>query len=105
MTEHIEKIEQLAQEELTRACAIHGDRFYSLHEAESVIREEIEEAETEFSQVSGVFKVLWRNIKANQDQSIIKTDLNLIRKYAIHAAAELIQVAAMCEKAGRPCDS
>lgn len=90
-------IEKMIKRELRRANTIHRDRFASMHEAESVIREEIEEAQDDFETMQTRHSWLWLSIK-NRNEDIPFKSVEKIRVYAIETIKELIQVAAMCDK-------
>ena len=90
-------IEKMIAEELKRANRIHRDHFASMHEGESVIREEIEEAETEISYIKTLQKNLWNQIKNRQHTDALDVT-KTIKLYTMSAINELVQVAAMCDK-------
>lgn len=90
-------IEALIAEELARANTIHRDHFVSMHEGESVIREEIEEAEEELNYIRMLYKALWNQIKKRDDREAIDT-AKTMKIYVMSAINELTQVAAMCDK-------
>lgn len=75
---------------------MHG-MFSSFHEALSVTREEVEESEVAVNEVRLRFNKMW---EANKDNSfgILFSNATELKKYAIHAALELLQVAAMADK-------
>jgi hypothetical protein len=93
MTESSE-IQKLVNEELEEANKKYP-LFHSDHEAYAVIKEEIEECEEDIRKMEMVLSYFWSNTKRdkNSDNLIIG-----IKKIAMHAAAEAIQVAAMCDK-------
>lgn len=70
-------------------------QFHSAHEGYAVLKEEVEELEYEVGFVQIGIKSIWSDIKANQTH---KWEVEVIRKCAINAACEAIQVAAMCQK-------
>lgn len=89
------EINRLAAEELERVHTL----FHSDHEGVAVIEEEIMEAKTDFKMLNCLFM----NLKSNvyQDNTEYIKEINLvksIRNNASLAAAELIQVIAMCDK-------
>ena len=98
MQELIDKVQELVAFELERANTIHPPKFNSYHEAYAVIREEIEEGQAELQDLSLLSYGLWEHVKTDYDEAIIET-LNVMEYKAVMAAAELIQVAAMCRKA------
>ncbi len=69
--------------------------FASNHEGYAVIKEEIEEAIEESNEVVDNFEVLWGVIREN---GVGLESVGYIKEHAIKAAAEFIQVAAMCDK-------
>jgi len=92
-------VERLVQEEYARASDQHGARFNSPHEAYSVMKEEFEEAVAECNIVNGVLNVeYWNSVKQDSDYIGNKV-AGEIQKYAINAACEMIQLAAMALKA------
>lgn len=90
------EIDRLAAEELERANKIHPF-FNSDHEGESVIREEMEETKACVKAVGQAYKRLWRSIKGDDEEGANISALEM-RDSATYAAAELIQVIAMCDK-------
>lgn len=70
----------------------------SAHEGYALIKEELEEAQDEFARTNQHLEHLWVSIKANEEP-VYPHYLNLIQQTAILAACEMIQVAAMAEKA------
>ena len=90
------EIDRLAEEEFKRANKIYP-LFHSDHEGESVIREEIEEAIVYMEAVGQAHKRLWRLVK-NDDEEGANISASEIQDSATYAAAELIQVIAMCDK-------
>ena len=90
----------MAQNEYDRAAMLHGYYFASAHEGYGVIAEEVQEAGDELETVEAVMRQLLLAIREEKAQSIV--DLaDYIRDRAVNAAAECIQVAAMCTKLGR----
>lgn len=75
--------------------------FSSWHEAYAVILEEVEEAREEVSMMGELeIESLWINIRSKKARESDRlTDIDEIRGYAVRAIEELIQVAAMCDKA------
>lgn len=91
------KLPGLVEEELAAANNTYP-LFYSAHEGRSVIQEELEEATDELHKAWFSFCQLWANVKADAENHILFDRVDNIRTHAINAAAELIQVAAMCDK-------
>lgn len=71
--------------------------FYSDHEGYAVLKEEVEEAETDLMNMKDVLSVLWRYIKRNVEVPK-KRQAELVKMCAIELAVEAIQVAAMAQK-------
>ena len=90
------EIDRLAEKELERANKIYP-LFHSDHEGESVIREEIEETKACVKAVGQAYKRLWRSTKDDNEEGANISALEM-RDSATYAAAELIQVIAMCDK-------
>lgn len=98
MQELINKVQELVAFELERANTIHPPKFNSMHEAYAVILEEYEEAKEEFDHMAYPMHCMWFKTKENNiEGALIYADG--VETRAIMAAAELIQVAAMCRKA------
>lgn len=92
------KIINLANTECERAAVLHGPTFNSLHEAFAVIQEEFEEAMDQTDIFDGHREYFWSNVKANKIPEA-RGRLDAMYEFACYAAAEWIQVAAMCHKA------
>lgn len=93
----VHPINLLVSDEYKRAAGIHGAVFASPHEGYGVIAEEIKEAGDEVEAVERRLYALLAAIQEENRQSLIDT-ADAIRDAAVNGAAELIQVAAMCEK-------
>ena len=98
MEELIQAAKKLADEEYIRAAAAPGATPPSPHEGYAHIKEEVEEAQVEMETLSQRLDHLWDSIKGNEDQ-YGPHYLAYIKKAAVLGACELIQVAAMAEKA------
>lgn len=96
----MQTIDKLTDEELLYSKVQHKERFASLHEAESIIREELEELEDEVVQCRAAFDQLHKAVRYGKlyDACDTKTICNGLHLYATCAAAEAIQLAAMCKK-------
>lgn len=91
-------IEELAIEELVDANTKHPPTFNSMHEAYAVIKEEVEEMQEDMKYIESNLELLWRSVKADDDGT---HSLMRMKKLAITAVQEGIQVIAMCDKALR----
>lgn len=93
-------IEKLINEELQNANK-KFPLFSSWHEAYAVILEEVEEAEEEVAVMSEIeLESLWNNIRSKTSYDTDKfMKIGIIRGHAVRGIEELIQVAAMCDKA------
>ena len=97
MSTIVQPISLLVSDERDRAAKIHGECFYTYHDGYGVIAEEAQEARDCLDRVEVVLQQLLRAIR--EDRSKVMVDLSgYIRDTAVHGAAELVQVAAMCEK-------
>lgn len=94
MTE-LSEIQKLVNEELKEANKKYPP-FHSDHEAYAVIKEEVEECEEDVRKMEMVLSYFWSNTKRDKNSDNLIAG---IKKIAMHAAAEAIQVAAMCDKA------
>lgn len=93
----VQPINLMVSDEYDRAAEIHGKVFASAHEGYGVIAEELQEAMTELERAQGVMYQLLKAIHQEKPQSVADF-ADYIRDQAVNAAAELVQVAAMCEK-------
>lgn len=93
MTE-LSEIQKLVNEELEEANKKYP-LFHSDHEAYAVIKEEIEECEEDIRKMEMVLSYFWSNTKRDKNSDNL---IEGMKKIAMHAAAEAIQVAAMCDK-------
>ena len=73
-------------------------QFHSAHEGYAVIQEEVDELSAETALVEKTANELWEHIKSNKPSGVIEYDADWVGRYAINAACEAIQVAAMCKK-------
>ncbi len=96
----IKAVLQAVKEELAFSKVQHEEKFHSLHEAESIIREELEELEERVEQCWGMFEQIHECSRGTN--AGLATDSNavahILECYATMAAEEAIQLAAMCEK-------
>lgn len=98
-------MEQLAEEvlalvgrEYQRAAEKHGGAANTPHEGYALIKEEEEEAGDQMSTVSQKVTSLWWAVKAD-DLTLQAGYLDAIKNAAVLGACELVQVAAMADKA------
>lgn len=91
-----EDVELLVQKELESANK-KFPMFHSDHEGYAVLKEEMEEAETDLMNMKDVLSVLWRYIKRNVEVPK-KRQAELVKICAMELAIEAIQVAAMAQK-------
>lgn len=94
MTE-LSEIQKLVDKELEEANKKYP-LFHSDHEAYAVIKEEIEECEEDIRKMEMVLSYFWSNTKRDKNSDNL---IEGMKKIAMHAVAEAIQVAAMCDKA------
>ena len=101
MTTIVHPINLLVADERDRASKIHGAVFASAHEGFGVIAEEVQEVGDEMEIAEGNLSTMLALIREGDSQRIADV-ADCLRDRAVNAAAELIQVAAMCEKLTRP---
>lgn len=89
------KLPNLVAEELM-AANMGNPPFHSTHEGYAVLKEEVEEAEGALKETEACLEMLWAHTKRDSSKAFEYAER--IEKYAIHLAAEAIQVAAMAEK-------
>jgi len=70
--------------------------FHSTHEAESVIREEVEELQEATQELTLLYKRLWGKVRRDAYIGIMVP--YKMKQIALNAAAEAVQTAAMCDK-------
>ena len=93
----MQAIDKLVDAELLYSKSQHEERFASLHEAESIIREELEEMEEEVASCRDAFETLHKALRhrTSFDPRVVGKGVRVAAQYA---AAEAIQLAAMCKK-------
>lgn len=100
MTELINSINTLIDQELVRACGQWGSVNASDHESYAVCLEELEEATAEVRLCISALHEFWEDVKDKKGTDSNKiTHLKGVRSAATLAACEFIQVAAMADKA------
>lgn len=97
MTTIVQPINLLVSDELDRASKLHGAVFASAHEGFGVIAEELQEVGDELEIAEGNLATMLAFIREGDSQRIADV-ADCLRDRAVNAAAELVQVAAMCEK-------
>lgn len=90
-----DKLPALVREELA-AANLMNPPFHSTHEGYAVLLEEIEEAVSVQREIEACREMMWEHIK--QDSPKAFEYAQRIERYAMHMAAEAIQVAAMAQK-------
>lgn len=98
MKELLTEVQATVFMEYGRAAKKFGKANNSPHESYAVILEEYEEAIFESECFKNRFQSFWTRIKENDVEATQKV-LPLLQEFAERAAAEWIQVAAMCYKA------
>lgn len=98
MQKLIEDVSRLVEEEYGRAGAKFGLTNNSDHETYAVLLEEFQEAQDEMERIERKLSGFWECVKANDSHHLELGFLNSLQKYAIYAACECIQVAAMAKK-------
>lgn len=94
----LDSIEAAEEEEIRRAAKANRPAFASRHEAYGVIKEEAEEAAYEHQRFNATFGLYWDAVRGDDfmGRQATLVEMNSI---AEHAAAEWVQVAAMCRTA------
>lgn len=98
----LKEIEDVADKEYERAVLDWG-KFTNIREAESVLREEVEEAEEETRYLKMHFDHLWYDIKSDNSKEAILDRLQEVNAVAQRLAAEAVQVMAVSRKAAELC--
>lgn len=97
MKELLNEVEQVVENELARANKQHP-LFNSLHQSYGILAEEIAEAKEAFEETERMFDRFFMCVRKD-DYSSANDYLAYIKKNAIDCAAEMVQVAAMAQKA------
>jgi hypothetical protein len=104
MDELLKELAPVVESETQRASEQYGDRYASAHEAESVLREEVHELAQDAIFCSHDMEQITANLHfkkyLNGDTESDTTIYNL-KDWALNAAAEAVQVAAVCDKIAR----
>lgn len=85
---------EMAKLEQERAAEVHRP-FASAHEGYARIQNEKEEAEAELDYIEYVMHFLWNDIKT---KGIGLDNISTIEEAALRGAAELVQLAGVCQK-------
>lgn len=93
----VHPVNLLVDTEYERAAMIHGATFVNGHEGYGVIAEEVLEALDEMQDVERKLTAVLRSLRGEDRLNTIDWS-EALGNSAISAAAELIQVAAMCKK-------
>lgn len=96
MQQLIEEMHRAMMNEYKRAEKAHGGTFHSTHEAYAVVLEEAEEAVADIDKVCDWMDNVWMRTKKDLNPALAYKSM---QDAALQAAAECIQVAAMCRKA------
>lgn len=99
MDKLISEVKELVEKEYGRASAKFGPTNNSDHESYAILLEEREEAQAECEAVDELLKHFWSQVKRNASDDDKLKVCNKLETYAMLAACELIQVAAMAKKA------
>lgn len=91
----LEPLAVLAAEECARAKEEYGEKYASPHEGFGVLCEEVQEAEDEVKAVKRDLDYLLRAIRHGEPMDALLAE---IRMDALSGAAEMLQVAAVCQK-------
>jgi hypothetical protein len=91
------EIEMLAREELESANK-KFPLFHGSHEGFAVLLEEAEELAEESDEIEKIMNSWWMYLRRDENIDIQKKRVDKIRRHAVNAAMEAIQVIAMCDK-------
>ena len=103
MNKLLNEVNDLVSRELCRANKV-NQLFVDENHAWGVIDEELWESEQSYAKLVLDTIVLRNSLCGGSAYRVVMRDLAQVRSRAIHTAAELIQVAAMCDKAGMSLD-
>jgi hypothetical protein len=93
-------VNQLIQAEYLNACEKFGEKYNSLHEGYAVLKEEVEEVETEVLQIDKIMKSFWGVIKLYPNETIeqYEEEIESLEHFVECAIKELAQVGAVLMK-------
>ncbi|MBF1135419.1 MAG: hypothetical protein HXL77_02905 [[Eubacterium] sulci] len=91
------EIEMLAREELESANK-KFPLFHGSHEGFAVLLEEAEELAEELDEIEKIMNSWWMYLRRDENIDVQKKRVDKIRRHAVNAAMEAIQVIAMCDK-------
>ena len=97
MIELVNAVKDLADKEYKDRLTEHGE-FVDFHHAYGVILEEVTEAQIETGELEKDLQCYFNFVRADDYKSALEF-ISAMYSDAVCGAAELIQVAAMCEKA------
>lgn len=95
------KITEAIKEELINIKVEHGEYYHSVHEAYSILLEEVEETEEAMKYIKTDMRILWERIKNNFgdiENTDSSSNLLMIIANAKQLSEEAVQVAAVAEK-------
>lgn len=84
--------------EYENAVETWGNKYNSLHEGYAVLKEEVEESETEMSLIKDELKTFWDLVKFGETGNLKLQTIDNMRRAAERLALEAVQVAAVCMK-------
>jgi hypothetical protein len=99
MDKLIAEVTECVEREYGRAGARYGLTNHSDHESFAVILEEVQETNDEYENFDRELNGFWSLVKSDGDDLSKYSRLLAMHRYALFAACEMIQVAAMAKKA------
>lgn len=96
MNKLLDQVREAVISEHNRAAQLHGPAHASHHEAYAVILEEYCEAKDAKNAFMDCFQTYWDGVRHD---NVSRCNIANMQHYAMQAAAEWVQVAAMCKKA------